>query len=180
MHRFFPIGEQAHWLNSLTVKPEILQWLFDPMSLTAKLKTISSQFKLQVLGEAWVNPEDCNSLNFNEPTLIREVLLFCQNKPWVYAHTQVPRSTIEAGNQSLQNLGEQPLGEYIFKLPGLERCDIEVAEFTAQSKVFELAKTLFNGELPNILYGRRSVFKLQQFPFTVTEVFLADCQFYYE
>lgn len=178
MHSFFPIGEQAHWQTDIVAQPEIKQWLFDPMSLTAKLKQISSQFKLEVLGQAWFTPKDHTELNFSEPSLIREVLLYSQGRAWVYAHTQVPKSTIDSGNQSIANLGEQPLGENIFKHPNLSRANIEVAAFDLSSRVFKLAQSLNQKALPSTLYGRRSLFKLADKPLTVTEIFLADCEIY--
>ncbi len=180
MQSFFPIGEQAHWHKRIETTDSIMQWLFDPVSLTAKLKQISSQFKLEILGETWFKPGEFDGLNFDEPTLVREVLLYCQNQPWVFAHSQIPESTIAAGNQSLSQLGEQPLGEMIFRHPNIRRQTIEVAEFDSLTQVYKLAGQVSKSDLPDVLFGRRSLFKLADKPLTVSEIFLADCNFYHE
>ena len=91
---------QINWHSNLTDIPENLEnWLFDDMSLTAKLKQKYSNFAVEVISESQIN----------NGFIKREVKL-CDGKiPVVYAISIIPQNAIE-----LINLGNKPLGEILF------------------------------------------------------------------
>jgi len=80
-------------------------------------------------------------------------------------------SSLTGTEQALANLGTQSLGQVLFNNPSLERQAIEVAEFDANSTVAVLANNLQLNFTDN-LWGRRSVFILENKPLMVAEVFL--------
>jgi len=103
--------------------------------------------------------------------LVREVILYCDDTPQVFARSLLPLTSLTGSEQQLAHLGNQPLGQVIFNSPDLERKDIEVACLGPQTPVAALARTL---DLEDVgrLWGRRSLFYLQHKPIMVAEVFL--------
>ncbi|WP_350609556.1 chorismate lyase, partial [Pseudoalteromonas sp. 41-MNA-CIBAN-0057] len=78
------------------------EWLFEPHSLTAKLKSQSQRFAVKVLSEQKVNlsqPQQALLSNEVNTVLNREVLLLCDDKPVVYAQSWLPISNNNTNNQ---------------------------------------------------------------------------------
>jgi len=178
----FPITLASHWQNSDTcTQPEHLQsWLLDPDSLTARLKKHCHQFRVELLGQK-VEPcqahEAVADIPVGEKVLVREVLLYCDDKPQVFARSLLPLSSLTGAEQELANLGTKSLGQVLFNNPSLERKTIEVAMFDDNSTVGKLAKNL-QLEVPHSLWGRRSIFVLDDKPLMVAEVFLPNAYAY--
>tara|TARA_B110000211_G_C14037147_1_gene535106 strand:- start:1045 stop:1623 length:579 start_codon:yes stop_codon:yes gene_type:complete len=175
----YPLSISANWQSTSSVSDlssAEQEWLFEPNSLTAKLKSKSQIFSVKVLSEQLftLSPEQQNLLSCATQTAInREVILLCDNVPMVYAQSWLPKS--DASNP-LHNIGERPLGDVIFQDPALKRTDIEIASFNFSHSIQQLV-TLLN--LPNRdLLGRRSVFSLHEYKFLVCEVFLPGAYLY--
>lgn len=174
----FPVTLSIQWQKPdfYQVNKNILNWLLDPNSLTARLKQNCEVFHVEVLGQ---HIEPCSMAEANaeiiagEDVLVREVILYCDNIPQVFARSLLPLTSLTGPEQQLAHLGNQPLGQVIFNSPSLERKNIEIAQFNRQSSVAILAQKL---ALKNqeVMWGRRSTFLLHNKPFTVAEVFLPD------
>jgi chorismate--pyruvate lyase len=85
----------------------------------------------------------------------------------------LPLSSLTGAEQALANLGTQSLGQVLFNNPSLQRETIEIASFDLNSSVAKLAQQL-NLANQEELWGRRSVFVLENKPLMVAEVFLPD------
>lgn len=176
LQSLFPVTLPSHWQNSNSCAlPEHLQsWLLDPDSLTARLKTHCHQFRVELLGQ---KIESCQALEavaaipVGVKVLVREVLLYCDDKPQVFARSLLPMSSLTGSEQALANLGTQSLGQVLFNNPSLERKTIEVATFDTNSSVGKLACNL-QLIMTDKLWGRRSIFMLDNKPLMVAEVFL--------
>jgi len=172
----FPVTLSSHWQSSdLCVLSEHLQsWLLDPSSLTARLKTHCHQFRVELLGQK-VEPcqahEAVVTIPVGEQVLVREVLLYCDDKPQVFARSLLPIASLTGAEQALADLGTQSLGQVLFNNSSLERKTIEIAEFDSTSSVGKLARDL-QLEITHTLWGRRSIFMLESKPLMVAEVFL--------
>lgn len=159
---------QANWLlaSQLQAEPLVKSWLLEPASLTARLKSRCQQFRLQLLQQvaaplpAFLVP----LLPQAELCQLREVLLFCDNKPCVYAQSWLPSQSLQQ-LQPLADLGEQPLGEYLFTHPELSRGQIEVCQLNLKAKP---AWSLQSGSY----WARRSVFTVAGSSVLVAEIFL--------
>jgi chorismate--pyruvate lyase len=178
----FPVTLPSHWQNSdeCTLPEHLQSWLLDPDSLTARLKTHCHQFRVELLGQK-VEPCQAHEAVFDIPVgekvLVREVLLYCDDKPQVFARSLLPLSSLTGTEQALANLGTNSLGQVLFNNPSLERKTIEVAMFDVNSSVGKLAQNLqFSVTYP--LWGRRSIFVLEDKPLMVAEVFLPDAYAY--
>ena len=177
LQNLFPVGLPACWQNQApeTLSVTLKNWLFEPSSLTARLKKHCQTFHVEVLGQAIINcsvDDACDVVKVGEQVLSREVILFCDNIPHIFARSLLPLTSLTGEQQNLANLGEQPLGQVIFNNPSLERKLIQVASFNAQSGVGQLAQQLSIPITTDVLWGRRSLFYLENKPLVVAEVFL--------
>ncbi|WP_411359972.1 MULTISPECIES: chorismate--pyruvate lyase family protein [unclassified Pseudidiomarina] len=147
-------------------------WLLDPHSLTAKLKQHSQHFTVQVLGqrEAPLLGNETRWLGEIAGGVVREVILWCDYEPWVFARSVFPFQALAAAKLKLEELGDQPLGEHLFNQPDLRRSAVEVSRFAADSKVGRLHQQL--GYSAQALWGRRSCFHAAEQQLLVAEVFI--------
>jgi chorismate--pyruvate lyase len=189
----FPVTLTGQWQavldeNDFLPAPPLKNWLLDKQSLTARLKACSQHFHVQVIGEhqQTCSLEDSSALiAVGTPIIVREVLLVCDNVPQVFARSILPLASLTGSEQALANLGSQPLGQVLFNNPTLSRQGLEVSAFSADTGVARLAKELIT-QLPsdNViwtkpLWGRRSIFMINNKPLMVAEVFLPSAYAYY-
>jgi len=176
-HSLFPVQMRAHWQppETFTLPNSLRDWLLDASSLTARLKCHGQQFRVQVLGQCI---QACDAAEANddviagEQVLVREVLLYCDEMPQVFARSLLPLRSLTGAQQQLAHLGTQSLGQVLFNHPDLRRKKIEVAVFDEHSSVASLASYLTQKTVMQPLWGRRSVFVLDSKPLMVAEVFL--------
>lgn len=158
----------AHWqlAAQMNLPVGLNPWLLEPASLTARLKAHSHNFRLQLLAEtAQMLPNFLQSC-FKQPVshcVCREVLMWCNDAPAVYAQSWLPIQSVQQIS-ALVALGEQPLGELLFQFPDVERSPIEIT----QLKLSAAAKGIHAGDY----WARRSVFSVASQPLLVAEVFL--------
>lgn len=182
LQHLFPIHLHSHWQNypPVTLSEKLTDWLYDAGSLTARLKKYCHTFEVVVIGQDIVScmPEEaCDVVQAGEQVLAREVLLYCDGVPQVFARSLLPLSSLTGEQKVLAELGNQPLGHIIFNNPSLERKLIQVAKFTHQNSIGKLADQL-PLKLTDNLWGRRSLFYLEGKPLVVAEVFLPDAYAY--
>lgn len=182
-HSLFPVQMVANWQppEAFTIPNSLRDWLLDPSSLTARLKCHGQQFRVQVLGQ---RVQACDAAEANddviagEQVLVREVLLYCDDIPQVFARSLLPLRSLTGAQQQLAHLGTQSLGQVLFNHPDLLRKKIEVATFYEHSSVANLANYLALKTMEQPLWGRRSVFVLDAKPLMVAEVFLSGAVAY--
>lgn len=159
-------GWQVPAVNSASLPLALAPWLLCPGSLTQKLKSYQPGFRLQLLNEQPIAlPEALAQRWQTRLGMQRQVILYLGEHPCVFGQSFLPDHTLKALTP-LAELGEQPLGDYIFQQPELVRGEIEVACFAQGLELPEL------GLQPEV-WGRRSFFALQQHELLVQEVFLA-------
>ena len=140
---------------------EILSWLNEPGSITSRIKSFSD-FKLKLLrdglGEVDANEDDLIISNYRENN-IREVLLYSDEEPLIYAKSVIPLETIRLGLDVLGNLKENPLGDILFSNPEIKKEYMLFSKFESNKKIY---------------YGRKGIYTVKGFPFSVCEVFLIN------
>lgn len=149
-------------------------WLKDTGSLTARLVKLSKgNFRVEVLfqGFARIRLDERQLLGLPRPAavLVREVVLYGNNQPWVFARSLLPLSSLTGRLRQLRKISSKPLGAFLFKQPDLIRSPLIVAKFTPADRI--IPKSL-QQEQP--LWGRGSVFYVRGKPLLVSEVFLSD------
>lgn len=171
----YPLTLDNNWFDSVIdeLNETEINWLFETSSLTARLKQNSQYFEVKVLSEIVqkLTLEQAGILKVDiQSALFREVILYCDNKPQVYAQSWIPLDEQQLSNHNLGTLGTKPLGEQIFKDPSINRDIIEIAKFNAMHPIANVAKMLDLDELNN--WGRRSVLSLASQKLLVCEIFL--------
>lgn len=154
---------------------ELQSWLIDTGSLTAKLKSYSDNFSVCLLAQkqrqSTVDEEALLGLVDDCSIIEREVQLYCQGQPVIYANSLIPLVSIVDRFDNLNNLGEQPLGEKIFSDPQLERSPLEWTVLTEKHSLFHSAVQNLK-VIPTQIYGRRSLFYGTVKPIVISEFFL--------
>jgi len=178
LQTFFPVTLATQWQTQPqeNLTNTLTDWLFDPSSLTARLKNHCQNFRVEVIGqqlEACQADEANSAIKTGEQVLVREVVLYCDEQPQVFARSLLPLKSLTGEEQQLAHLGTQPLGQVLFNNPQLERQSIEVESFNKNSAVSKFSSKL--GLTPeHNLWGRRSLFVLNKKPIMVAEVFLPN------
>jgi chorismate--pyruvate lyase len=157
----------------------LADWLFDAGSLTRRLRrACPNRFQVRVLRQGRMRPgrDEARALALRPDawTWIREVQLLCGDRPWVFARTVIPASTLNGRGRRLTRLGTRPLGEVLFADPDVVcRGPVEIARIVAGQTLHHRAFTGF-AEPPDPIWGRRSVFRIDGRPLLVCEIFLPD------
>lgn len=153
-----------------TVRP----WLLDRGSLTARLiKAGNGNFRVERISQGWQvpTPDEAALLQLKprQAALVREVFLWCNDEPWVYARSVIPASSLSGSLGFLRKLHNSALGGLLFKDPFLQRGVFEVAAIQLPCVRIPVAGNAR-------VYGRRSEFRLRQQPLLVAEIFLPACR----
>lgn len=172
-----PLASSTLWsadVAPLACSKKLLDWLLDEDSLTKKLQALSADFQVQVRQQVTVSrSKELLSSYFSDENrvLVREVLLVCDNKAVVFAQTEIPFSTLTCQQAKLAEIGNDSLGTFLFQDPSMKRDKIEIAQFPADSAVHQLSADL-NQKVDFPLWGRRSLFYVNNKALLVSEVFL--------
>ncbi|MER2558266.1 MAG: chorismate lyase [Candidatus Competibacter denitrificans] len=151
-------------------------WLLDPGSLTQRLRcACAGTFRVRVLGQGWTRPsrDEAAALRLRGSVWAwtREVQLLCDEHPWVFARTLIPPQTLRGRGRRLTALGTKPLGAVLFADPRAQRGPVEIARIVAGQSLHQRAFAGF-AESPQVIWGRRSVFRIDRDPLLVLELFL--------
>lgn len=163
-------------LPRATPSAALRDWLLDTGSLTRRVQqACGGRFRVQVEMQGWGRPRldeyRALGLRFGRVALIREVHLLCDGRPWVFARTIIPVTTLRGRQRRLAHLGSRPLGAVLFADPHMQRGPVEVACIPPHSRLFAAASRGLKRR-PAAIWGRRSVFRLGGKPLLVSEFFL--------
>jgi chorismate--pyruvate lyase len=112
-------------------------------------------------------------MRHGERAVIRQVQLLCGNRPWIYARSIIPATSMTGRLQRLAHLGTRPLGALLFADPGMQRGVVELANIKPGEPLFRDAVRHMSRQ-PGNIWGRRSVFRLADKPLLVSEIFLPE------
>ena len=173
--RWFPASALSLGGHSL-----LLEWLTEAGSLTARLKSLSSNnLTVEILSQRWARAEASEARALGLPlramVLIREVILKGNGDDWVFARSILPRSSLTGSLRCLSRLDNRPLGGWLFRQPSLRRGPMMISPFAHGDLRLELITPRLDHKAENrTLWGRRSVFYVQSKPLLVAELFLPD------
>jgi chorismate--pyruvate lyase len=152
-------------------------WLTDTMSLTMKLMARSGHFRVRRLrqerGMCLTDEASMVELSRRCHVQEREVLLQCDGRPVVFAHTIVPLSATTSDWPFFGTLGERSLGTTLFGDPCVMRGQLQYARLRAQHPLVERARAaLGNPEFNAPVFARRCLYRRRRGVLLVTELFL--------
>lgn len=159
----------------------VAEWLLEFGSLTEKLERSTNQkVKLEVLNESSqvASAKEAALLRLTEGSEIwtREVLLFGNGQPWIYAKTLVPKSNAHL----IESLGKKPLGSILFSEKELSRQFLKVRRLDNQHHLYQCAEPHLKAPISK-LWARRSLWQNSQeqdMALLVSEVFLPESPLY--
>jgi chorismate lyase len=150
-------------------------WLHDHGSLTRRIQNHCDKFQVRNIyaGLATSNADETALLQISRPQKVytRDVFLYADNKPVVFAHSVVATHHLQHAWHALQHLGNRPLGALLFSHPLVRRAPLRYKALTAQHPLYHQATQELDTP-PARLWARRSVFTLYAAPLLVTEIFL--------
>ena len=175
-HRAEPDWHVASRLHRRDVPEPVLRWLLDPASLTRRIQSACPGcFRVEVLFQGWTRPQHNESRELGMRTgnsgFVREVHLLCDGRPWVFARTVIPRTTLTGPRRYLTRLKSRPLGAVLFADPSMQRGPVEIARLSPCDKLYPAAIRHLT-QRPETIWGRRSLFRLGGKPLLVSEIFL--------
>ncbi len=169
---------QLNWYKrkrsiTLNIPDEIIYWLFDPSSLTERIiKNCSGKFRVHLISQKRTTPTPDEirvlGLRYRSHAIIRQVILYCDDTPWVYARSVIPVTTLKGPLRRLGKLGNKPLGAILFSDRSIERGEVEITSMNSSQKNYKW--TEYKGT--DVIWGRRSIFKQGRKKLLVSEFFL--------
>lgn len=154
---------EPNWqTDELMLPTNVADWLCHTDSLTQKLQTIFPNLQVEIIQQGWQAVENNERFAKNSPNAtawVREVLLKSDETPLIFAQTVLPKPTIENVAQAVLELGEQPIGLWLFPQ-------------SPQRKSLE-----WRQDPQTKLYARRSELSLKGYPLEIRELFLAEFPF---
>ena len=170
---------QALWrphVNAVNAPAAMRGWLTTGGSLTARLLAHSSAFRVQRLHQrtALCLADEARAIGMARPGRVweREVLLRCDDRPVVFAHTVVPMSATASDWPLFSALGERSLGSTLFYDPQVRRGELEFARIRAGHPLMQRARAALGAGGATVLYARRCLYRRHRGTLLVTEVFL--------
>ena len=170
---------QALWhphVNAVNAPAAMRDWLTTGGSLTARLVAHSTAFRVQRLHQrtALCLTDEARVIGMARPGRAweREVLLRCDGRPVVFAHTVVPMSATASDWPLFSALGERSLGSTLFYDPQVRRGELEFARIRAGHPLMQRARAALGGMDDTILFARRCLYRRHRGTLLVTEVFL--------
>jgi len=154
-HHFSNIPEKIHG------------WLYDTGSLTERAinycQSLNSHFNVNLVKLETNYPDiaetDILQIDTKQKCLIREVLLNCDNNAIIFARTVIPQTTLTGKHEQLKDLGNKPLGEYLFNQDDMTRGALQISFYR-------------DSQTDTNYWARRSLFYLNAKPLLVYEIFL--------
>ncbi|MGL4726668.1 MAG: chorismate lyase [Scandinavium sp.] len=162
-----PALAQLRALRYFATLPELdaqlRDWLLLEDSMTKRFEQQGKSVTVTLIREAFVGQDDVaeelSLLPAESRYWLREILLCADGEPWLVGRTVVPESTLSGPELQLQQLGNTPLGRYLFTSSTLTRDFIEIGKDAE-------------------LWGRRSRLRLSGKPLLLTELFLPASPLY--
>jgi len=154
----------SKWINQEEMEKtlfdsNIKSWLLEKGPITNRIKSKHS-FELKLLRDrvGKVKKSDKSFLDSIDGEIrIREVVLFADENPKVFARSLIPESTIKNGLKKLGELNTKPLGDILFERDIFQKDEIVFSIFSDDK---------------NKYWGRKIKYYVKSYPLSVMEVFL--------
>lgn len=158
-------AQQRYWLNS-------------EGSLTAKVRAVCRQgFNVRLLHQQLVFATESAaralSIAESDSLLHREVLLCDGDIPLVFACSLLPEVALSGRFEPLRQLDDQPLGQWIFAEPALQRTVVRQVQLAFDDNLFVRCRCM-GFENDGQVCGRRSLFVGADAPLLVSEFFSTE------
>ena len=169
-----PVAD-TRWPRVPLLAGALRPWLTDRGSLTQRIQTHCRDFRVDVVFQGLRRPEHDEATlvarGEHDPVLVREVYLYADDVPVVFAHSVARWRDVHGVWRALAGLGNRSLGSRLFSDARVQRCPLHQRRLAARHPLHRRAVTAVPG-LVAPLWARRSLFLRNNSPILVTEVFL--------
>ena len=166
----------AH-INGVNPPRELRHWLGDLTSLTVKLGARCQEFRVRPLrqGRALCLADEAATIGLSVRSVVqeREVLLHCDGRPVVFAHSVVPLVATASDWPFFGRLGARSLGTTLFGDPRVARGTLQFARLGGAHPLLHRIRRTLGQPQPEPLLARRCLYRRRNGMLLVTEVFLA-------
>lgn len=165
------------WLIHPFLLPPVLEdWLVHCGSLTGRLKHQCHRFSVEQVNTR-IHPANQDEerelgLRRGQNAYVREVVLYCNGQPVIFAHSVIPLKNLRGPWNSVTRLGSRPLGEALFSNHQIKRHPLAYKTLRRHHKLYRQSQQAVPFEPNARLVARRSRFSLEGRSLMVTEVFL--------
>lgn len=168
--------------NKGLIPDHYMPWLEKPYILSKALKSISKTFSVQLISQSLgvLTADEKTILDAKDPfSYVRQGYLMCDEKAYVYTRVCIPYKTLYINKEAFENLGSRPIGEtLLYNNPNTTRGEFEVNSFSSDSTLFK--DTYFYKKNVPEIWGRRSLFHMNDNPLLISEFFLSSIPSYLE
>jgi len=169
----------ARWhrhVNGVGAPLPLRDWLTDNGSLTVKLVARCRAFRVRKLrqGHGLCMADEAQAVALSRRIRVREreVVLECDGRPTVYAHTIVPLCANAADWPFFSALGERSLGTTLFGDPRVARGRLQFARLRPTHPLMRRAARVLGPPAVSEVYARRCLYRRRRGLLLVTELFL--------
>lgn len=175
------ITQWREYFPKKRVTKSLSDWLFSTGSLSAHLSASTNHFKVHCVKQC---RETCLQdettplkLSRKQQMTIRDVVLYGDAKPLVFAHTAVFTPASAANCQKFRKLGNNSLGKLLFSTPNITISKPQFARIhTSHSLAQRIYKVLPVYMSTTTFMARRTRYRRGESVFLITEVFLPEIE----
>tara|TARA_B110000114_G_C14829652_1_gene292121 strand:- start:98 stop:622 length:525 start_codon:yes stop_codon:yes gene_type:complete len=161
------------WNKNIQIDGKLKYWLLDMKSLSYRIRNIA---KLEIIpvdsrgSNIFLNEKKVFDNKKSEHLYLREVLIYADKLPIMYARTVLPSKYLRGFWHKIKKLKNKPLADIVFDRKIIIRSDFKFKKpsindnFSRKIKMLNLKKT-------KILATRQSTFKNKNEKAVLTEVF---------
>ena len=149
-------------------------WLSEQGSLSQKLQAQVAAFNIEVLYHGWavlMPEEQCLLQQDNGYAWVRQVFLKNAQQVLIFAHSITTKQALYHAFNGLVDLGNQPLGTYLFTEQQIKRTRLQWRCIDAYHPLWQMLSSHIRS-LPPSLWARRSCFQRGDAKLWVSEMFL--------
>jgi chorismate--pyruvate lyase len=164
------------WSKNIQLDSKLKFWLLDMKSLSYRIRNIA---KLEIVpieartSKIFLNEKKIFGYKKSEHLYLREVLIYADKLPIMYARTILPLRCLRGFWHKIRKLNNKPLADIVFKKKLIVRSEFKFKkssindDFSKRIIAFDLKNT-------NILATRQSTFKNRNEKVLLTEVFFSN------
>lgn len=172
-----PASRGSRWRQRpgrIGLEAALRDWLCEPASLTARLQR-HGRFRIHLLRQQLhrANADECDVLGLARGARcwVREVVLFCDDVPVIFAHTVLPARPYGVLTHWFARLGGRSLGSLLFAHPGFVRGRLAFSRIDRRHPLHESAVSSLGLRPPDGFRARRCTHRFRRQTVLVTEVF---------
>lgn len=177
-----PFSEPTRWHSNLsqwrgTVPARLGRWISYSHSMTKRMQHHCQTVRIEVIashvGMPTFNEARLLQLAPRRAALIREIIMWCDEQPWLYGRTIAPLATVDSELPRLYRLGTVAIGKLLFRHRNMQRSPFAYAKLLPGQALYQETER-WQQSSAKWLLARHSEFKLSEKKLLLTEIFLPD------